>query len=102
MERVDATPYDQLKALQHDIRLERGRKPRIEDLLVLAPKNDPFYAGTETQKAMAEWFAEVFGTSTGAHLRRIHYRLVSRGDVVRADGVPYENNGNSWAYLNDA
>jgi len=51
---------------------------------------------------MAEWFADIFGQTTGAHLRRIHYRLVARGDVVRADGVLYENDANSWAYLNNA
>jgi hypothetical protein len=96
------TPYAALKFLQQAIKEERGRKPPITDLLVLSPQNDPFYAGTETEKAMAEWFAEVFGNSTGSHLRRIHYRLVSRGDVMRADGVLYENNKNSWDYLNNA
>src|SRR5215208_2642003 len=95
-------PYEELKRLQHAIRLERGRKPPIKDLIVLAPNNDPFYAGTEGQQAMAEWFADIFGQTTGAHLRRIHYRLVARGDVVRADGVLYENDANSWAYLNNA
>jgi len=44
----------------------------------------------------------VFGDSTGVHLRRVHYRLVSRGDVMRADGVLYENNKDSWGYLNNA
>jgi hypothetical protein len=71
-------------------------------LIVLAPQNDPFYAGTEGQQAMAEWFAGIFGQSTGVHLRRIHYRLVARGDVVRADGVLYENDASSWMYLNNA
>jgi len=96
------SPYEELKKLQHAVRLERGRKPPIKDLIVLAPQNDPFYAGTEGQQAMAEWFADIFGQSTGAHLRRIHYRRVARADVVRADGVLYENDANSWAYLNSA
>jgi hypothetical protein len=96
------SPYEELKKLQHAVRLERGRKPPVKDLIVLAPQNDPFYAGTEGQQAMAEWFADIFGQSTGAHLRRIHYRLVARADVVRADGVLYENDANSWAYLNSA
>jgi hypothetical protein len=96
------TPYAALKVLQQAVREEQGRKPPITDLIVLSPQNDPFYAGTETEKAMAEWFAEVFGTSTGSHLRRIHYRLVSRGDVMRADGVLYENDKSSWSYLNNA
>jgi len=96
------TPYEALKTLQQVVRLGRGRKPPIKDLIVLSPQKDPFYAGTETQRAMAEWFADIFGQATGAHLRRIHYRLVARGDVVRADGVLYENNKNSWSYLNSA
>jgi hypothetical protein len=102
MSEVENTPYERLKALQHEIRLERGRKPPIKDLIVLAPQNDPFYAGTGSQWAMAEWFAGIFGQTTGVHLRRIHYRLVARGDVVRHDGVLYENNANSWDYLNNA
>jgi len=102
MDGHETTPYEDLKRLQRAVRLERGRKPPIKDLIVLSPQNDPFYAGSETQAAMAVWFAGIFGQSTGAHLRRIHYRLVARGNVVRADGVLYENNENSWSYLNNA
>src|SRR5829696_5848503 len=102
MDGHETTPYEDLKRLQRAVRLERGCKPHIKDLIVLSPQNDPFYAGSETQAAMAEWFAGIFGQSTGAHLRRIHYRLVARGNVVRADGVLYENNENSWSYLNNA
>src|SRR5215218_9099173 len=98
----DKTPYEALKSVQQAVREERGRKPPIKDLIVLAPNNDPFYAGTETQQAMAEWFAGIFGETAGTHLRRIHYRLVSRGDVVRADGRLYENDKNSWDYLGNA
>src|SRR5215217_4035448 len=102
MGEIKNTPYQRLKGLQHQIRLERGRKPPIKDLIVLASQNDPFYAGTEGQRAMADWFAGIFGQTTGVHLRRIHYRLVARGDVVRHDGVLYENNATCWAYLNNA
>jgi hypothetical protein len=35
-------------------------------------------------------------------VRRIHYRLVACADVVRHDGMLYENNQNSWYYLNNA
>jgi hypothetical protein len=48
------TPYESIKALQHAVRLKRGRKLPIRDLIVLANQNDPFYAGTERQQAMAE------------------------------------------------
>jgi hypothetical protein len=99
---MTGTPYERLKTLQHERRLELGRKPPIKDLLVLGQNTDPFYAGRGDQQAQAEWFAEVFGDSTGVHLRRIHYRLVSRGDVMRPDGRLYENNRDSWGYLNEA
>jgi hypothetical protein len=56
---------------------------RVADLLILAEKNDPFYAGSPVQRAKAAWFADLwarFGYTTGVHLRRVHYRIVS-GDV---------------------
>jgi hypothetical protein len=96
------TPYAALKVLQQAIREQRGRKPPITDLLVLSQQKDPYYAGSKAERAQAEWFASIFGETAGTHLRRIYYRLVSRGDVVRADGVLYENKKNSWDYLNNA
>jgi hypothetical protein len=99
---ITNTPHDRLISVQQAVRLERGRKPPIPDLIVLSQNKDPFNAGTEGHRASAEWFAEVFGQSTGAHLRRLHYRLVARGNTMRADGKLYENNQNSWDYLNAA
>lgn len=99
------TPYENLKNLQHAIRLERGRKPPITDLIVLAPNNDPFYSGTEGQEAIARWLAalwERFGYSNGVHLRRIHYRIVGVGNITKPDGSLYENDKKSWAILGDA
>ncbi len=100
-----STPYEDLKTLQHAIRLERGRKPAITDLLVLAPQNDPFYSGSDGEREMAEWFAglwERFGYTTGVHLRRIHYRILSEGNVYRPDGSLYENNRDNWTWMNKA
>ena len=76
------TPYEALKALQQAIRESQGRKPAIKDLLVLAVQNDPFYSGTVSERARAKWFAEVFGSSRSVHIRRVHYSLVARGDVM--------------------
>jgi len=39
--------------------LAKARGIRVADLLVLAEKNDPFYAGSPAQRAKAEWFAEL-------------------------------------------
>ena len=59
-------------------------------------QRDPFTAGRAGRKAEAEWFAELwqrFDIQPGAHLRRIHYRLVSQepGIVLMPDGSPYLN-----------
>jgi hypothetical protein len=78
----------------------------IPDLLVLARNNDPFYVGTPTQVAQAEWFAglwERFGYPTGVHLRRLHYRIVGlKEPPVMHDGRPYLNTEGCWQYLNYA
>lgn len=63
----------------------------VADLLVLANQNDPFYAGSPTSRAKAEWFANLwneFGYATGVHLRRVHYQLVSQENPQKHDGVP--------------
>lgn len=54
---------------------------------------------------MAEWFAglwERFGYTTGVHLRRIHYRILSEGNIHRPDGSLYENNRDHWQWMNRA
>jgi len=65
---------------------------RINDLLALAPKNDPFYVGRDGEVTAAEWFADLwrqFGYTTGVHLRRVHYQVVSQDPpVLRPDGTP--------------
>lgn len=77
---------------------------RINDLLALAPQNDPFYTGTPTDVAQARWFADVWqqaGYSSGVHLRRVHYWCVSRSPLMHT-GEPYLNTDNCWKYLTQA
>ena len=78
----------------------------VTDLIVLAPQNDPFYVGTPGDCALGEWFAELwerFGYTTGVHLRRVHYRLVSQDPpVLTPSGAPYENTENCWSLLGRA
>jgi hypothetical protein len=95
------TPYERLQ----DLKLDTGL--RITDLLAMAPKNDPYYSGAPAQQAMAQWFARLwqqFGYTSGTHLRRIHYRIVSLPDNerIRHDRVVYENTDTSWNYLLEA
>ena len=92
--------YEWIKSLG----IQTGRK--IPELLVLAPANDPFYAGAPAQRHAAEWFLEIwerFGFGTGVHLRRIHYRIISdREPISRPNGKPYQNTVESWNDLGAA
>jgi hypothetical protein len=77
----------------------------ISVLLVLAHQNDPFFVGSKTDLAMTEWFANLwslFGYTTGVHLRRLHYQLVSQEVATKHNGKPYENTEGCWAYLCNA
>jgi hypothetical protein len=70
--------------------LQRG-KSRLADLVALSEKRDPFCAGTPGQVKLAAWFHGLWAqyvTSARAHLRRIHYLLVSQRDPRKADGTP--------------
>jgi hypothetical protein len=98
-------PYQFIKNLQQAIRKPNGRKSTVTDMLVLSPQNDPFYAGNGVEGDKARWFAELwerFGYGSGVHLRRVHYRIVSEGNIVKPDGELYENNNGCWQYMQGA
>ncbi len=90
--------YGQIK------QLAKTTGQRVTDLIVLAPQNDPFYTGTPTDWALAEWFTQLwqaFGYTGGVHIRRVHYQIVSQDQpVVLPNGVPYENTMECWDILN--
>ena len=82
----------------------KARKCTVDDLLVSARKNDPFYVGTPGDIAEAEWFGGVWqnaGFNT-AHLRKVHYAHLSNPENKRHDGTPYENTDLDWEYLGGA
>jgi hypothetical protein len=98
-------PYRFIKNLQQAIRKPNGRKSTVKDMLVLSQQNDPFYAGNGVEGEKARWFAELwerFGYGSGVHLRRVHYRIVSEGAILKPDGEPYENNSRCWEYMQSA
>jgi hypothetical protein len=97
-----STPYKRIKALQQAVKLRDGRKPNVQELLVLSQNKDPFYSGSAGDVAKAEWFAHWFEVARGNHLRSVHYALVARGNVLRPDGKLYENDRTNWDYLNAA
>lgn len=88
------------EAIKH---LAKPARCRVNDLIALAPQNDPFYVGTEGDRAWGEWFADIwrrFGYRSGVHLRRIHYQVVSQDPpVVMPDGQVHENTEACWAKL---
>lgn len=91
--------YEDIKELAADTGLA------IPQLLALARNNDPFFAGSPAQVEKARWFANLwreFGYSTGVHLRRVHYRLVSQRNPQMHDGTRYENTERCWGYLCEA
>jgi hypothetical protein len=78
----------------------------LDDALALTQPNDPYSAGRPHRARLAEWFAKVWesgemlGIRPGWHLRRIHYLLVSRPDVVPLpDGEIYTNTLKHWYLL---
>ncbi len=88
--------YDQI------CRLAKLAGQPIPRLLALARQNDPFFVGSRAQRAQARWFAGLWrdcGFSTGVHLRRVHYRILSIDGIRRHDGSPYENTDTCWNYL---
>ncbi|MEW5786153.1 MAG: hypothetical protein AB1767_13955 [Bacillota bacterium] len=77
--------YQKIKLLA-----KQKRRP-VTALLALAPKNDPFDAGSAASRQRAEWFAglwEQLGLSAGVHLRRMRYQLVSLPGIKKPDGLP--------------
>ena len=76
------------------------------DLLVLAPQNDPFNSGTESNAVLARWFASLpkkYGMPSSRHLRRWHYFLQSLDEPVpMPNGENYSNTEAHWKYLHDA
>jgi hypothetical protein len=92
--------YDEIKELAQDY----GCK--VDDLIALARKNDPFYMGTSGDREWAEWFAYLwrqFQYGYGVHLRRVHYQIISQNPPVRLpNGKPYENTELCWDALSNA
>jgi hypothetical protein len=86
-------------------RLARARKVPVTALLALSRKRDPFWMGTPQDWEKAEWFAQLwerYRFSTGVHLRRIHYQLVSQPDQLHYDGTRYRNLEKHWDELGTA
>jgi hypothetical protein len=77
------------------------------ELTVLKTENDPYRHDTPAGHRDGQWFGEQverflpFGQTI--HLRGLHYRLSSAGDVVRPDRAElYINNDENWQWLSNS
>lgn len=86
-------------------RTAKNLKIKVNELLALAPQNDPFYAGKPADIAQAEWFKELWdkaGYVSGVHLRRIHYFATAQDGLIMPTGEKYQNTDKCWKYITQA
>jgi hypothetical protein len=79
-----------------------GLKP--DELLALAPRNDPFGLDTPAAHRDAAWFREHLDRLVGErriHLHGFHYVLVAAGGVIKPNGEPYRNTHADDAWLSE-
>ncbi len=80
-----------------------GRKLNLDELTVL--QNDPYRLDTDTNRENGQWFADqvqgLLDNRRSIHLRGLHYRIVSVGNVLMPSGQPYINNDYCWTFLSD-
>jgi hypothetical protein len=96
----DGMNYESIKILAKQL------KRQVNELIALSPQNDPFYVGTERDKTLGAWFRDLwqeFGYTTGVHIRRMHYAIVSQNPPISfPNGKPYENTIECWGELANA
>ena len=72
----------------------------MQDLTVLAAKNDPFRIDTPARHRDGRWLAETAAElglgSRRIHLRGLHYMILGR---PMPDGTPYINDNDHWEWL---
>jgi hypothetical protein len=93
---ADRIDHERLKALSKEL-----RRP-LETLYALASDNDPFVVDQPSRRAGAEWYADLsrrLSIRPGAHLRRIHYLLISQDPPPAMNGEPYQNTDYCWQIL---
>lgn len=79
----------------------KEHKCKAEDLIALAPQNDPFYIQSAS-KISAEWIYKIWkkeGEPT-KHPRGFHYRIMDKGYKM-PNGKAYLNTEECWNFLQD-
>lgn len=95
--------YEEIKR-EAKARRKAGLNCTTRDLIALSPQNDPFYVGSKADLEKVRWFGDIwqrFGYTSGVHLRRVHYQLVSQDPpVVKPDGLLYDSERDYLTQLN--
>lgn len=92
-----SVPYDAIRMTAADL----GCK--ASDILAMSTRRDPFYCGQPSQVRDAQWFTHLYQSlaiGENAHLRRIHYKLVSQLEPPpKPNGEPYQNTDKDWKWF---
>jgi|SRR6516165_10795616 len=102
---VNAAPNGQgsLRQVLAQAAAERGCSLRA--LTVLAPQRDPYRLDTPVGHRDGGWFAQqverFLGPTAKIHLRGLHYRISSSGDVRMRNGLPYTNTDQAWEWFQE-
>lgn len=90
--------------------LAKQTRRKVDDLIALAPQNDPFYVGTPADLSLAQWFTDLyyrfgydrlFDNGGRIHIRRVHYQIISQKPPIQLpNGAVYKNTEECWNTLN--
>jgi hypothetical protein len=87
--RIPGRPDGTLRAIINAAKLATGLG--LADLTVLSPAVDPYRIDTGRNHKMAQWFLEqvnrlIPDDDATIHLRGLHYRISSAGEVLKTEG----------------
>ncbi len=109
--REHKTPLAWTRNLKHRLG-KSGFRRNLPELVAMSKEGDPFLSGSPSDLVWARWFADILereNLGRGAYLRRLHYRLVSKGNVplpehytAKHGGKFYLNTVNHYSLLNVA
>lgn len=85
------------------LRYAQKMRCKVDDLIVLAKDNDPFFIGTDTHLKMAEWYSKIYVEmdKNKTNPRSIHYFAYAK-QMPKWDGAQYLNTDNNSKYVGNA
>ena len=95
----EAGDMKKLRAIKH---MATKHNQRPEKFLDLDRRNDPFYIGSKTQYANAEWAKQLYSIldpGRPIHTRRLHYFALTQPQHRKPKGGIYTNTNADWKFL---